>query len=866
MGNSTKKHLVLALIPLVLFSCSSSSHEVGSSSQGMHQSEATLKNPLVRQTAYGLVEGIEYDASTYAWLGIPYAKPPVGELRWRAPKNPDPWEGIKPANGFCSACPQYGGLMGFMDPDAFGKPVGSEDCLYLNIWRPKTEERGLPVLFWIHGGGNYAGQADMTMYYGAHFAAGGNMLFVSINYRLGPLGWFTHPALRGSDPIDGSGNYGTLDIINALQWVHANIVAFGGDPHNITIAGQSAGGMNVFSLLVSPLTTGLFQRAIAQSGFPGSSALSSGDKATQMVLEKLLINDGLAANADEAKAFLKGKDNAWIASYLRSKTFEEIYTCFEPSLAGMLMDAGGSIFEDGVVIPERASDMFKKGAYQKVPLIVGNNRDEAKTFLPLVVSKLKEGDEPVEKAFYRLIMTFDPDHPDLALSDILDPIWVLLYDPLADFSDTLVEKTTVDDLCRTLASYQNDLYVYAFAWDEEPEPLDVLIGAGHAIEIPFAFGNFGRGPEDLFRFAWSASNRPGREQLSAIMIGYWSRFARTGNPNTPGVYAWKPWSNKTQGFKRIILDTDLNSQPLPTPPGQPDTGYGSYRRYICDHYTAHKIDCADGTSSWYYVPEKLKNMDKAPVLIILHGFSQIDPTPSMGQIRHYVRQGYLVVFPQFNLPGTGILKDLDQNEMLKRAIVLTNRAIDEMGSAAETEEVFIVGHSLGGLLAMGWIAEGGLWPKAMILQNPSVTNTKIPEFVKRQMTFIDYKLKGPLVTCPVILLSAQEDDFAPLEDTMEAYMALTNVPSKVLYMVQSDYHGKPSLKADHCAPLLIGCSLPAWGKECPLSSFIENTLDFRVYYAATDAMLDGKASVDFTLGVWSDGVPVKPVETLLEYP
>jgi pimeloyl-ACP methyl ester carboxylesterase len=189
-----------------------------------------------------------------------------------------------------------------------------------------------------------------------------------------------------------------------------------------------------------------------------------------------------------------------------------------------------------------------------------------------------------------------------------------------------------------------------------------------------------------------------------------------------------------------------------------------------------------------------------------------------------------------------------------------------MGSAAETEEVFIIGHSLGGLLAMGWVAEGGLWPKAMILQNPSVTNTNIPEFVKRQMTFLDYKLKGPLVTCPVILFSAQEDDFAPLEDTMEAYKALTNVPSKVLYMVQSDYHGNPSLKADHCAPLLIGCSLPAWGKECPLSSFIENTLDFRVYYAATDAMLDGKARVDFTLGVWSDGVPVKPVETLLEYP
>lgn len=852
--NTLPSKIIALFLILSLWGCAGDS----SSPSAPHGADVagveSQTNPLIRPTQSGLVEGLATEG-TYAWLGIPYAQAPVGPLRWRAPQAPAAWEGVRPAQGFCRACPQYGGLMGFMDPDTFGVPVGGEDCLYLNIWRPATNATGLPVLFWIHGGGNFSGQANLPMYHGAHFAACQDITFVSVNYRLGVMGWFTHPALRSGDASDASGNYGTLDLIQALTWVKRNIAAFGGDPENVTIAGQSAGAVNVFSLLVSPRAAGLFQRAIAQSGGPGSTSLSAGDQVSAMVLDKLCAQDGIGAGDP------RRQDPAWIADYLRRKPWRDIYACFTPGLAGMLGGGWSSIFADGAVIPGDAATLIKQGAYTRVPLIFGNNRDEAKIFLPLVVSKLGEGGEPVEKAFQRLIMDFDPDHPDLALSDVLDPVWVLLYDPLADAVDWLARKASVDSLAPYLACHQRELYVYEFAWDEEPAPLDTLIGAGHAIEIPFAFDNFGRSADDLLRFAWSTTNQANRERLSRVMMGYWAQFARTGDPNTPGGYPWRPWSNAPLGYKRVILDSELNCSPPPAPPGRPAMGWGSPARYLCERFATVKLSEPDGTAVWYYVPERLRGA-RAPVIIVLHGFSQTDPAPSMGQIRHYVRQGAIVIFPQYGLTGMGFLQDLDQNVMLARAIKLTHRALADIGDKADHGDVLIVGHSLGGGLALCWTAAGGIAPRGLILQNPSILHKAIPDFVEARMTFLDYQAMGPAVTCPVILFSAEEDGFAPLEDQLAAYQTLTHAASKVLYLVHSDYHGQPGLTADHCAPLLIGCSIPK-ASDCPLGDFMENALDTRVYYAATDALLDGQARPGFDLGTWSDGTPVKPVETIL---
>jgi len=237
----------------------------------------------IRQTQFGAVEGIvQMPGSTgmlaagegFAWLGVSYAKPPVGNLRWKPPVDPDSWTGSKKAQASGQACAQVGSMYG---PPSFGsayetaanvfwKPVGSEDCLYLNIYSPITSQAGskLPVFFFIHGGSNRVGAA--SLFDGSVLAKNTNSIVVFVGYRLNLFGWLTHPALRTGEPLNDSGNYGLLDIIQALKFVKNNISNFGGDPNNVTISGQSAGALNVNSLILSPVAAGLFHKAMPMSG------------------------------------------------------------------------------------------------------------------------------------------------------------------------------------------------------------------------------------------------------------------------------------------------------------------------------------------------------------------------------------------------------------------------------------------------------------------------------------------------------------------------------------------------------------------------------------------------------------------------
>ena len=224
----------------------------------------------LRQTTAGPVVGFVDELNTHGWTGIPFAAPPVGDLRWAAPRLPEPWQEPLQAVTFNNACLQLWGILAGTDGE-LGQVVGSEDCLYLNVWAPAgssdLDSEPLPVMFWIHGGGNTIGTANTSN--GARLAAEQNLVVVTINYRLGVLGWLSHPALRQAERSahDASGNYGTLDMIAALQWVQYNIASFGGDPDNVTIFGESAGGRNVYSLMfLSPPAAGLFHQVIAQSG------------------------------------------------------------------------------------------------------------------------------------------------------------------------------------------------------------------------------------------------------------------------------------------------------------------------------------------------------------------------------------------------------------------------------------------------------------------------------------------------------------------------------------------------------------------------------------------------------------------------
>lgn len=486
-------------------------------------------DPVVR-TVFGTAGGIAGRANTWVWKAIPFARPPVGPLRWKAPRDPEPWEGVRERSEYCEPCPQW---------DFTGtRTYGSEDCLYLNIWRPRTAETNLPVYFWIHGGGNSLGTAGIEDYNGANLASRSNVVVVTVQYRLGPLGWFAHPALRQGIPgseEDDSGNYGTLDLIQALSWVRRNIEAFGGDPQGVMIAGESAGGINVLSLLISPAAEGLFQRAMVESGIAQTSTVEEAEESARQAIVNLLVNDGTAAGSAQAEAHLQGMSASEIEAYLRSKSADQLLRAYEVWALGMIRIP--NVLTDGTVLPETGYATLEAGTYpNKVPILIGSNKEELKLFL----------------------------FADPFFSDKED-----LYQVVASYGSDGWKVMGVDQVARKLSSHadQPGVYAYQFRWgsvresgeSQLPDPWGFTLGSFHALEIPFFFGN-----EALFvalhHLLFTAANRAGREVLSDAMMRYAAEFAHRGDPNAPGsgLPEWQPWSNEAGGPKCILFDVDEN--------------------------------------------------------------------------------------------------------------------------------------------------------------------------------------------------------------------------------------------------------------------------------------------------------------------
>jgi para-nitrobenzyl esterase len=291
----------------------------------------------------GSFVGFSDDNDTQAWIGIPYAKPPVGNLRWRAPQPVLPLLEELQAINYHSPCVQYANPTAGVIGDA-GTIVGSEDCLALNVWAPKFEpqnvptgDKKLPVMVWIHGGGNTIGSANT--YQGDNLAGGQNVIYVGLNYRLGVLGWFSHKAIRDTsiDPLDASGNYGLLDMIAALQWVQDNIAAFGGDPDNVTIFGESAGGRDVYALLASPVAKGLFHKAISQSGSAHTTTLQHAENfsdddvpgmalSSNELISKVLVGSDRANDRDDAIELMAQMGSGEKVGFMRDRSVEEIFS------------------------------------------------------------------------------------------------------------------------------------------------------------------------------------------------------------------------------------------------------------------------------------------------------------------------------------------------------------------------------------------------------------------------------------------------------------------------------------------------------------------------------------------------------------
>jgi para-nitrobenzyl esterase len=499
------------------------------------------ENKALVLTSYGYVRGKREEPGAWVWKGIPYARPPVGDLRWKAPREMQPWYGDRYAYEFCAPCTQI--------DLAFNRVTGKEDCLYLNIWRPRTGETGLPVYVWVHGGRNRLLSASMLpSSHGGSLAVQSNMVFVSVNHRLGPFGWLSHPALQeGVSREDDSGNYGTLDLIHALRWIKENICAFGGDPDNVMITGGTGGGRNILSLIISPLAEGLFSKAMCQSGLPVLHTPGESAGVVEALLSQLLIRDKLAKTEKEAQNFLKTMTDKEIRKYLRGKKKQTIMEHIAPDVEKLMKVP--VILKDGYVIPGNGYAVLKTGAYpNKVPLILGSNKDDINLFLSFVPGLSPGSDE---------------------------------YKAAGKYGSLLFKAEGVDTIASQLSGVldQPPVYTYLFSWGSADENGDSplpgengeKLGAFHGLEVPFFLGTDSIFNSFLYSTLFTRKNKKGRKALSSAMMQYVAGFARTGKPDPgypatdnpdmdtlapdyPDLPGWHPWSPLPGGTTHIVFD------------------------------------------------------------------------------------------------------------------------------------------------------------------------------------------------------------------------------------------------------------------------------------------------------------------------
>lgn len=486
---------------------------------------------LHRTTEFGSVKGyIDDSAGVRAWRGIPFAKPPVGDLRWQPPQDPEPWSETLEADQSGSPCVQFE-----MDRTwhPTGEIIGSEDCLYLDIYRPDSNDADLPVYFWIHGGSNRFGGAATYEANAKAMARKLNIVVVVTQYRLGPFGWFRHADLRSQDLQNSgnSGNFGTLDQIQALEWVQQNIAEFGGDPANVTIAGQSAGGHNVMNLVISPQAEGLFHQAVSESG----------------IMPVIDANDSTAETV-AANLGLEGDD---LAGQLRSADAQAI-------LAASSSIRSFSAFADGYVLPDTVVNAIYQGNYNQVPIMLGVNHEEFYNFLPLYGEAL--GKPSWEKVHDLFNPDSDPDH-EWTYEEIFPPGTdeEAIYQTTGRYASMGYRAKYLDELASHLAEQQGSVYGYVFEWAgggvDEMETFQKVFGAAHSMEIPFFFG----GDHSLFGYSFIEANETGRKALQEVMQTYLYNFMTTGDPGTAeDGTPWDAWSNEEGMYKAITFDADAN--------------------------------------------------------------------------------------------------------------------------------------------------------------------------------------------------------------------------------------------------------------------------------------------------------------------
>jgi para-nitrobenzyl esterase len=468
----------------------------------------------------GTVQGVA-SGNVVSFKGIPFAAPPTGELRWRAPQPVQNWSGVKIADTFAPSCMQDPAMA-----QMFGAPPQvKEDCLYLNVWTPaRNANEKLPVMVWIHGGAFAAGMTSIPLYDGTHLAQKGVVL-VSIAYRLGPFGFLAHPLLA-KEVGKGSGNYGLLDMIAALHWVQKNIDAFGGDSTRVTIFGESAGGIAVSMLAASPVAKGLFQRAISESGGNFQPPKFANEGGQNGMPEKLAEKQG--------QQFLKdlGTDDIAAARTLSASLIQKE--------AGPAFSARFWPVYDGYVLPGDQYELYQAHRFNDTPVLIGTNSDEGALFAQPGVTALSFGTEVRDgyDAKANVISAAYPARNDAEAATSSKNL----------FRDTAFAWPTWTWARLQTRVSKNPVFLYYF---DHRTPLSPD-GATHGAEMSYVFGNLDtrQGPPAAAEVA-----------LSERMSTYWVNFAKNGDPNGPGLPTWPLFSEATQQL--LYIDASIAAHDVP---------------------------------------------------------------------------------------------------------------------------------------------------------------------------------------------------------------------------------------------------------------------------------------------------------------
>jgi para-nitrobenzyl esterase len=477
---------------------------------------ACSRTPVHTDIIQGRLEGYLDDGVEY-YLGVPYAEPPVGTLRWRPPVRALGWGGTRVVQDIPSPCTQFSPVG--------GRLMGSEDCLYLNIWTPEEKpDEPMPVMVWIHGGGFILGQNAYLPQESALLARRENVVVVAPNYRLGIFGFLTHEALAAEDPAHpSSGNYGIMDQTEALRWVRDNIAAFGGDPENVTIFGQSAGGVSVCAQLASPPAAGLFHQAIIQSG---------------PCVTPMATTPGVNALGSEAERRLGCKDAPDTLSCMRAMNTEAVANTLPPDPTLGFREGYTRWYPviEPIALPRQFMDAFESGDFNRVPVINGTTRDEA-TLLIWLSHNFRFKPLGADQYMSRLIRLAGSEAAaakvaaQYPLEHYASP-----FEALSEaFSDGFF-NCPARQQARAIGQHV-PLWSYQFDYDGAPFFIPWAdLRAYHAAEIQYVTGQ----PWSFFRSDFQQRERT----LAASMMGYWGQFARSGNPNPQGSNAWPVYDER----------------------------------------------------------------------------------------------------------------------------------------------------------------------------------------------------------------------------------------------------------------------------------------------------------------------------------